>query len=201
VRNIQFPEHPFPRGIFFELFLDAGRAIMNPLNRRIAMAKKFSLKKIDRKKAKKIALAAGAALLALALAVCAVKFFRARSRDAAAKREAYRFGFKASFEVSMLRSCIEASRGQADYCNCYTERFVAMMEGQDWDRFMDVSSPQETLELIENDPSISAKIRMSMAECVGRVKTPKSARVAGRAAGQAAKAPSAKKTAVPAVGK
>ena len=147
--------------------------------------KKFNLKKLDKKLIRRIALITVGGLLVLGVAVYSTRFFTTKLRHDKARQAAYRFGFKASFEVSMLRSCIEASRGQADYCNCYTERFVAMMDDSDWDRFMRVESPQATLDLIENDPSISGKIRIAMNECVSRVRIPKKERSARRDAGRA----------------
>jgi hypothetical protein len=134
--------------------------------------KKFAFSKIDRKKAKKIAIIAGIALLAAVGIIYAVKFFRNR----AAGNEAYEFGFKASFEVSMLRSCIEASRGQAEYCSCYTESFVESLDEGDWRNFMGIKSPQDTMRLIERDASISGKIRIAMADCVDRVRLPRETR-------------------------
>lgn len=147
-------------------------------------AKKPLFGKIDRKKAKKIALIAGAVVVVIAAAICAYRFFGRR----AAQREALAYGFKASFEVSMLRSCIDASRGQAEYCSCYTERFVESLDEGDWRNFTAVQSPQDTMRLIERDTSISGKIRIAMAECVDKVRISKGtgeARAAKRASKRA----------------
>jgi hypothetical protein len=147
-------------------------------------------RKPNKKKNAKIAIYAATAIAAAAALFFGIRAIRDKIRLDAAKEQAYKFAFKASFEASMLHSCIEASRGQADYCNCYTNRFVAMLDEHDWESFMGAKKPEQTMKLIEKDPAISGKIKAVMGECIDRVRLPKGSRgtrAAMRAPKQAAR--------------